>query len=115
MFTSTNTGNTYKVKQILDCPSSFVIYLVTCKKCKGQYVGKSQTPFKMRHSNHKQEVTKQIGGLCQHFGVSGCGWNNISIQIIEQVKEDTRALEKKREILAAPVETLYSAWNENTF
>ena len=73
-----------------------MIYLATCKKCKGQYVGKSQTPFKMRHSNHKQEVKKQVGGLGQHYGGTGCGYTNISIQIIDQVKEgDTRALEKQ--------------------
>jgi hypothetical protein len=73
-----------------------VIYLATCKKCKGQYVGKSQTPFKMRHSNHKQEVKKQVGGLGQHYGGTGCGYTNISIQVIDQVKEgDTRALEKQ--------------------
>ena len=39
----------------------FVIYLATCQRCKGQYVGKSQTPFKRRHSNHKQEIKKKIG------------------------------------------------------
>ena len=95
-FTSTNTEKTYKIKQKLDCTSSFVIYLATCKKCKGQYVGKSQTPFKTRHSNHKQEVKKQVGGLGQHYGGTGCGYTNISIQIIDQVKEgDTTALEKQ--------------------
>ena len=95
-FTSTNTGRTYKIKQKVDCTSSFVIYLATCKKCKGQYVGKSQTPFKMRHSNHKQEIKKKIGGLGQHYGGGGCGYQNISIQIIEKVPEgDTRTLENQ--------------------
>ena len=45
-FSSTNTNKTYQIKQHLDCDSEFVIYLGTCLKCKGQYVGKSQTPFK---------------------------------------------------------------------
>ena len=95
-FSSTNTGKTYKVKQRMECTSSFLIYLATCKKCKGQYVGKSQTPFKMRHSNHKQEIKKQIGGLGQHYGGSGCGYSNLSIQLIDKVKEgDTKTLEKQ--------------------
>ena len=59
-FTSTNTGRSYRIRQSLDCNSSFVIYLSTCLKCGGQYVGKSQTPFKLRHSNHRQEIKKQI-------------------------------------------------------
>ena len=95
-FRSTNTGRTYKIKQKVDCTSSFVIYLATCGRCGGQYVGKSQTPFKMRHSNHKQEIKKKIGGLGQHYGGGGCGYENISIQIIEQVPEgDTKTLENQ--------------------
>ena len=93
-FKSTNTGRAYRIRQKLDCTSSFVIYLATCLKCGGQYVGKSQTPFKKRHSNHKQEIKKKICGLGQHYGGNGCGYQNISIQIIEQVQEgDTKSLE----------------------
>ena len=95
-FKSTNTGRTYKIKQKVNCDSSFVIYLATCGKCRGQYVGKSQTPFKKRHSNHKQEIKKKIGGLGQHYGGGGCGYQNLSIQIIEQVAEgDIKALENQ--------------------
>ena len=52
-FKSTNTQKTYQIKQRMTCESSYVLYLATCKKCKGQYVGKSQTAFKTRHSNQK--------------------------------------------------------------
>ena len=40
-FTSTNTGKKYKINKRLDCKSDHVIYLVTCAKCRGQYVGKT--------------------------------------------------------------------------
>ena len=93
-FTSTNTQRTYKIRQKLDCNSSFVIYLGTCKRCGGQYVGKSTTPFKVRHSNHKQEIKRKVGGLGHHYGGNGCGYANLSIQIIDQVENgDTMALE----------------------
>ena len=49
-FSSTNTGKKYKIKQNLTCDSDWLIYLVTCKRCKGQYVGKSKTVFKKRHT-----------------------------------------------------------------
>jgi hypothetical protein len=85
-FQSTNTQKVYTIQKRLDCDSSFVIYLGTCNKCKGQYVGKSQTSFKTRHSNHKQEIKKQTGGLGQHYGgPTGCGYQNLSMQIIDQV------------------------------
>ena len=94
-FTSTNTGRTYKIRKNLNCTSSYVIYLSTCVKCGGQYVGKSTTPFKERHSNHKQEIKRLVGGLGHHYGGSGCGYQNISIQIIDQVEiGDRKALEK---------------------
>ena len=86
-FKSTRTKKTYSIKQKVNCDSEWVIYLITCKKCLGQYVGKSKTKFKLRHSNHKQEVKNQIGGLGSHYGgVGGCGYNNMSIQIIEQIE-----------------------------
>ena len=92
-FTSNNTKRKYPIRQKLNCDSSYVIYLGTCKKCGGQYVGKSQTPFKKRHSNHKQEVRKSIGGLGHHYGGDGCGYESISIQIIEGVEQgDQKAL-----------------------
>ena len=97
-FTSTNTKRKYTIRQKLSCDSSYCIYLGTCKKCGGQYVGKSQTSFKKRHSNHKQEVKKLIGGLGHHYGGDGCGYDNISIQIIEGVEQGNQKALCDREI-----------------
>jgi hypothetical protein len=96
-FTSTNTKRKYPIKHKVNCNSSFVIYLATCKRCKGQYVGKTSTLFKRRHSGHKQEIKNRIGGLGHHYGGDrGCGYVNISIQIIEQVEAgDHRALAER--------------------
>ena len=96
-FTSTNTQRTYKIRKHLNCDSSYVIYLATCKRCGGQYVGKSTTPFKKRHSNHKQEIKKKYGGLGHHYGGDGgCSYQNFSVQIIDQVeKGDAVALANK--------------------
>ena len=93
-FTSTNTKRTYPIKQKLTCTSSFVTYLGTCKKCKGQYVGKTTTMFKKRHSGHKQEIKNEIWGLGHHYGgPKGCKYESISIQIIDQVEQgDHQAL-----------------------
>jgi hypothetical protein len=98
-FTSFNTGKTYYIRQKVDCDSAWVIYLGSCKKCGGQYVGKSKTPFKTRHSNHKQEIKKQIGGLGHHYGGSGgCGYQNLSITIIEEIEVKTLDFLAKREL-----------------
>ena len=98
-FTSTNTRRSYKIRKPLDCDSSYVIYLATCKKCRGQYVGKSTTPFKKRHSNHKQEIKKSYGGLGHHYGgEKGCGYEYFSVQIIDQVEEGDKVALAEKEV-----------------
>ena len=98
-FKSTNTKKSYKIRQKTDCQSSFIIYLGTCQKCQGQYVGKSTQPFRKRHSGHKQEIKNRIGGLGQHYGgVKGCGYDNLKIMIIEKVEQGNHELLGKREI-----------------
>ena len=98
-FKSFNTGKLYKIRQKVTCNSSWVIYLCSCRKCGGQYVGKSETTFKKRHSNHKQEIKKEVGGLGHHYGGSGgCGYQNMSIIIIEEVETKTKAHLAEREV-----------------
>jgi hypothetical protein len=67
-------------------------------KCKGQYVGKSKTVFKVRHSNHKQEFKKQVGGLGSLWGCWGCGYDIFSVTLIEQVREKNFEFLAKREL-----------------
>ena len=60
-------------------------------------MGKNKTPFKLRHSNHKQKI-KKIGGLGHHYGGrGGCGCENISIVLIEEVEIKTFEFLAKRE------------------
>ena len=97
-FRSTNTGKTYRIRQKMTCDTPFVIYLATCKKCQGQYVGKSETPFKKRHSNHRQEIKHGKGGLGQHYGPNcRCSYQDISVVLIEQVEAGNKIKLAKRE------------------
>ena len=41
-FTSTNTRKTCKIRQNMDCTSSYVIYLGPCKKCGGSMWGRAK-------------------------------------------------------------------------
>ena len=99
-FSSTNTKKTYHIKKNLNCNSSYVIYLATCKRCGGQYVGKSTTPFKKRHSNHRQEIKKVYGGLGHHYGVGkGCAYpQHFSVQLIDQVEVGNKEALAEKEV-----------------
>ena len=50
-------------------------------------MGKSIQMFKRRHSGHKEEINRCYGGLGQHCGGQhGCGYSNLTIQIVDQVE-----------------------------
>ena len=66
--------------------------------CLGQYVGKSETPFKVRHSNHKREIKTNIGGLGEHFHNSECKFErNYQVTLIDSVKSGDKIALKKKE------------------
>ena len=85
MFKSTYTQLTYKIRYRLTCKSKYVCYLVTCDQCQKQYVGSTTIHMHKRHNLHGEEVRKESTPLGRHFSL--CGMANMSIQIIDCVKE----------------------------
>ena len=43
----------------LTCKSSWLIYLITCKKCTKQYIGKTETALNLRFNNTRSEIKKK--------------------------------------------------------
>ena len=69
-FTCTVTGKTYKVRGKLCCTSSNLIYVISCKQCKKQYVGSTfKDNFKPRFREHKSNIItgKDRYGVAKHF------------------------------------------------
>ena len=52
-FTSTVTKKTYKINHKFDCSDKCLIYLLTCKKCLIQFLGKTVDVFRYRWNNYK--------------------------------------------------------------
>ena len=101
MFKSTNTKRKYPIRQKISCRSSYVIYLIFCRNCKGNYVGKTKREFRLRHSGHKQEITNRTGGLGQHFHQSnnrGCSYSHLEATLIEKVKQGDDVKLAEREL-----------------
>ena len=84
-FQSQFTGLGYRIKHTLTCKSKYCVYLVTCNKCKKQYVGKSINFMHVRHTGHRQEIDNLASELGCHF--DKCGYAYFSLQIIDCVKE----------------------------
>ena len=96
-FVSNYTRMRYKMSHRLTCKSSFVVYLVTCKKqvnnqrevCGRQYTGSTTETMGLRHGGHRVEVREKSTPLGRHFAI--CGIENFSLQIIDCVKEGEKA------------------------
>ena len=73
-FTSSVTQNTYKINHKLNCDDKCLIYVLTCKQCRKQYVGKTTDTFRKRWNNYKNNARKFLRGescmqqhLFEHF------------------------------------------------
>ena len=54
-FTSSVTGETYKINYRLNCNDKCLVYLLTCNKCKKQYTGQTSDNFRGRWNNYKSK------------------------------------------------------------
>ena len=73
-FSSTVTGETYKINHHLCCDDKCLIYLLTCKVCGKQYTGKTVDKFRSRWNNYKDSDRAFLRGeeikqtfLHEHF------------------------------------------------
>ena len=60
-FRSQHNGKTFNIRVgPLHCKTRMVIYLLTCKTCSIQYVGKSYPPFRARFNNYTTQHRKYL-------------------------------------------------------
>ena len=89
---SDKNGNTYNIRcGELNCNSTNVVYLITCKACGLQYVGSTWNKFRARYKNYKsnqklhktQSVNQQE--FHEHFDLPGhSGWADFDFKLIDQ-------------------------------
>ena len=58
-FKSGVTQKTYHIFHDLNCKSRLLVYLMECRICGIQYIGKSETEFNIRLNNHRKDVNRQ--------------------------------------------------------
>ena len=74
LFTSTTTLTVHKINNDLSCTSTDVIYLITCKKCKTQYVGQTHQKCANRMNSHKYNISHfpdTLTNVSEHFNSLG--------------------------------------------
>ena len=96
---SKTTGEVIKYTGDFSCTTVGVVYLITCTKCKMQYIGQTARKFSVRMREHILSIEncedKIIG---THFNSQGHSLDNFSVQIIEKVcpNEPHFLLERER-------------------
>ena len=87
-FTSTSTKTRYQIpgdRIHWNCKTEGVIYFITCKKTKKQYVGKTERRLCTRCGEHRRNILKGHQPLGKHFGDN---IEDMIIQIIDQTYDE---------------------------
>ena len=71
-FTSSVTGETYKINHRLECNDKCLVYLLTCNKCEKQYTGQTTDNFRGRgnSSSLKVKVLKEEKSVCRNIYIN---------------------------------------------
>ena len=101
-FHSNVTNREYRINYSFNCNSSNVVYLLECTVCGVQYVGSTNTPFRLRFNNYKSSSRKFTTGASvpqaeffRHFSGEGHqGFlKDISVKIIDRLTGGDRMRE----------------------
>ena len=82
-----------------DCTTRNIVYIIECRKCGDQYIGQTMHSLKDRFLDHlgyarREEVEKATGG---HFNLPGHKLSDMSISVLEKVKEKNTFYRESRE------------------
>src|SRR5262249_55408736 len=94
-----------------NCLSKNVIYVITCKKCRVQYVGETSMTLRDRMRCHKKFILgqKHHTYVVRHFNSAGHSINDLQIQIIETLAAgcNKRDLENREDFWIRVLNTAY--------
>ena len=99
-FKSEVYNTNFLIKQNVTCDSSNIVYLITCRKCKIQYVGETGRPFRDRLTDHRSSIsTGKQTPIGIHFNLVGHSHLDLRATIIEQLPagRDPPLIRKQRE------------------
>jgi hypothetical protein len=106
-FTGTMTGETFGINSFLNCDSTNLIYLYTCKFCHSQYVGETGKCLRDRANRHRAAIYSENLSSPLYVHLSEIhsrevkSWNdeNFILTPIEQIEEmPTKTLTKMRRL-----------------
>ena len=114
-FTCKATGETFSISQDITCKDKSLIYLIECKKCQLQYVGKSVQSLMNRGRQHIQAVQSltmaKESKLYKHYSSLGHSHADMTIIGIEAVHGDDFVLAARERFWMDKLQTTFKGLN----
>jgi hypothetical protein len=83
------TRRTYRISPNTTCMTNNVIYLLSCTKCKKQYVGETKRSFVVRYKEHRRDIVKKKDTpVAKHFSQEGHSVTDIIPNILDFMGTD---------------------------
>ena len=77
-FSSEKTSKTYTIRHSFNCSSRYIIYLITCSKCKKQYVGQTTQKLKTRFNHYRSNILCRVSTyIANHFNLPSHSIQNV--------------------------------------
>ena len=104
-------GEPWRINRQLNCKSYNVVYAIICKKdnCKEAYIGETKHMLKSRLAQHRGYIRNKDDSKAtgHHFNLPGHSLADLTVTIIEQVKNQTHYIEKREKSTISEDSTLY--------
>ena len=97
-FKNEQNGKEYTLTDTIYCKSMNLVYLITCQKCKHQYVGETGRTLRDRLNDHRSAIkNKSSTPIGIHFNKEGHSVRDLSITPIELIKDTTNSTKTRRD------------------
>ena len=96
-FTSRKTKKVFKMKLAATTKSSTIVYLITCRRCSQQYVGKTGQPLNCRINSHRSDNRQrktEVFPVAEHFNGEGHTLPDLTVMVIDQLYSHNTCLRK---------------------
>lgn len=112
--TSTQSKFSVNIRGNLTCDSSNVIYLLECSVCNLQYIGQTETPFRIRFNNHRAHAKSTPSlPLSKHLNLPGHSFEKLTVTLLETGFKSNREREQRESYLIYRFNTIERGINEH--
>ena len=84
---SRNSNSESNLDTTVNCDSTHVVYLISCNKCRAQYIGETERSLRKRISEHLSYIDHGREATGGHFNSKGHNKSDVRVQVLEKVLE----------------------------